>query len=83
MVLPWTGFWEHNYFLFRYPALGPYLLNYYLRGLISGLGLIDLGLGLWYALQFRRLVASWGGALKPPDSGASSSRESFTRDQTV
>lgn len=41
ILLPWSAFWETNYFLNRYPALIPFLLNPYLRGAISGLGLID------------------------------------------
>lgn len=41
ILLPWSDFWAANYFLNRYPALIPFLLNPYLRGAISGLGLID------------------------------------------
>ena len=41
ILIPWTGFWETNYFLNRYPDLIQYLLNPYLRGAISGLGLMD------------------------------------------
>lgn len=41
VVVPWLGFWESNYFLNRFPSLIPYLLNPYLRGAVSGLGLLD------------------------------------------
>jgi hypothetical protein len=41
-ILPWSPLWERNYFLQRYPELIPYLLNPYLRGAISGLGLLDI-----------------------------------------
>lgn len=44
MILPWSVFWERNYFLQRYPALLPILLNPYLRGAISGVGLLDVGI---------------------------------------
>lgn len=46
MLLPWSRFWEANYFLNRYPGLIPFLLSPYLRGAVSGLGLIDVGLAL-------------------------------------
>ncbi len=44
MILPWSAFWELNFFLQRYPALLPILLNPFVRGAISGLGLIDIGI---------------------------------------
>lgn len=43
-ILPWLIFWEHNYFIERYPDLIPYLLNPFLRGAISGLGVLDIGI---------------------------------------
>lgn len=43
-ILPWSAFWERNYFLQRHPALIPYLLNPYVRGAVSGLGLLDIGI---------------------------------------
>jgi hypothetical protein len=42
MLIPWSAFWERNFFLDRYPGLIPVLLNPFLRGLISGLGLLDI-----------------------------------------
>lgn len=41
-LLPWSAYWDHNYFLSRYPELIRFLLNPYMRGLISGLGVLDL-----------------------------------------
>ena len=46
ILLPWTAVWETNFFLNRYPGLLPLLLNPYLRGAISGLGLMDAVLAL-------------------------------------
>ena len=43
-VLPWSPFLELNYFLERFPDLIPVLLNPFLRGAISGLGLLDMGI---------------------------------------
>jgi hypothetical protein len=42
VIVPWSHFWERNFFLDRYPGLIPYLLNPYLRGAITGLGLLDM-----------------------------------------
>ncbi len=42
--LPWSRFWERNFFLDRFPALIPYLLNPYVRGAVTGLGLLDVGI---------------------------------------
>lgn len=79
VVLPWTSLWEFNYFRFRYPALAPYLLNYYLRGIISGVGLVDIGVGLWYAAHFHALLEKWPEAAPAPPPGG----ESLTRGQTA
>jgi hypothetical protein len=39
---PWSGLWERSFFLQRYPDLIPWLLNPYMRGLISGVGVLDI-----------------------------------------
>jgi len=44
VYIPWSGAWERNYFLNRYPALIPYLLNPSVRGAISGLGVLDIAM---------------------------------------
>lgn len=70
LILPWTSLWEHNYFLFRYPDLTSWLLNHYLRGALSGLGLVDLGVGVWYAAHFRQTLGRLLGILPPGDPAA-------------
>ena len=42
LVLPWSHLWESNSLLTRYPDLIPFVLNGYVRGAISGVGLLDL-----------------------------------------
>jgi len=59
LVLPWTSLWEYNYFLQRFPGVAPWLLNFFLRGAISGLGLIDIGLAFGAALRFPDLLEQW------------------------
>lgn len=56
LVLPWTLVWERNYFLYRFPELGRLLLNYYVRGAVSGIGLVDIVVAVWQARHFRQLL---------------------------
>jgi hypothetical protein len=42
LVLPWSDFWERNYFIQAVPELGAVLTNHFGRGAISGLGLVNL-----------------------------------------
>lgn len=42
LYLPWTAFWEQNYFLSHHPVLMPFFLHPSFRGVISGIGLLDV-----------------------------------------
>lgn len=44
--LPWTGFWEQNYFLVHFPSLMPVVLHPSFRGVVSGLGILDIFLAI-------------------------------------
>lgn len=55
VLVPWSEIWEINYFLYQYPALGLIVNNSYLRGAISGLGLVNVLLALE---AFRRRTSS-------------------------
>jgi hypothetical protein len=46
LYLPWSSFWEHNYFLIHFPALMPLALHPSVRGLVSGLGVLDIFVAL-------------------------------------
>jgi hypothetical protein len=46
VVVPWSAFWAHNYFAETWPALRPVVTNNFVRGAISGLGLVNLVVGL-------------------------------------
>ncbi|MGA7621976.1 MAG: hypothetical protein WCA38_16910 [Candidatus Acidiferrales bacterium] len=51
ILLPWSDMWDINYFLYQYPALGIFIENPYLRGAVSGLGVMNV----LFALEaFRR-----------------------------
>ena len=45
MVVPWSTFWARNYFALLCPPLQSIVLNNFVRGGVSGLGLVNLILG--------------------------------------
>ncbi len=45
LVLPWSAFWEHNYFAVTWPGLLPLLTNNFVRGGVTGLGVVNLVAG--------------------------------------
>jgi polyferredoxin len=45
VVLPWSTFWERNYFAEALPVLQPFLTNNFVRGAVTGLGLVNLVAG--------------------------------------
>jgi len=46
MVLPWSAYWEHNYFAEAWPVLAPLITNHFVRGGVTGLGLVNLVAGV-------------------------------------
>ncbi len=46
MLIPWSVFWERNYFAEAVPALRIALTNNYVRGAVSGLGIVNIVFGL-------------------------------------
>jgi hypothetical protein len=42
VLLPWSSIWEINYFLYQCPTLGFIMKNFFLRGAISGLGIMNV-----------------------------------------
>ena len=42
LYLPWSSFWENNYFLYHYPWLLRIVLHPSLRGAVSGIGVLDI-----------------------------------------
>lgn len=52
VIAPWTASWQHNYFGALVPFLGAVMANAFVRGAVSGVGVITMVTGL------RDLVAS-------------------------
>ena len=41
----WPAFWEHNYFALSFPLFRSVLTNNFVRGAVSGLGVVNLFAG--------------------------------------
>jgi hypothetical protein len=46
VFVPWSALWENNVLLAYSFSLRNFLLNNFVRGAVSGLGLVDIALGL-------------------------------------
>jgi len=46
LIVPWSSFWDRNYFAELLPALHAFITNNFVRGAVSGLGVINLLAGL-------------------------------------
>lgn len=63
MLIPWSTFWERNYFVEWSPALETLLTSNYARGAITGLGLVNVGAAL---VELADLLGARGP--RPPDN---------------
>ena len=62
LVMPWSTFWDRNYFAQALPVVQALISNNYVRGAVSGLGLINLYFG------FAELVTAITARPAPPSS---------------
>ena len=46
IVVPWSAFWDRNYFAQALPAVQMLMTNNFVRGAVSGIGLINLITGV-------------------------------------
>ena len=53
MILPWRPEWSDNPLLPAYPAIREAASSGFVRGLVTGLGLLNVWLGFWEAVQYR------------------------------
>jgi hypothetical protein len=54
MILPWwTRVWDNNMYIQSHPVLSAVLHNGAVRGLISGLGMLDIWIGVSEAVHYR------------------------------
>jgi hypothetical protein len=46
LVVPWTGYWDRNYFASVLPLVHSFITNNFVRGAVSGLGVLNLLAGI-------------------------------------
>lgn len=46
LLVPWSSYWDRNYFIESFPALQAAITNNFVRGGVSGLGLVNVAAGL-------------------------------------
>jgi hypothetical protein len=46
LLVPWSEFWNHNYFVRTLPIVQAAIDNNYVRGAVSGLGFVNVVIGL-------------------------------------
>lgn len=57
LIVPWSEYWDTNYFVQALPMVRDFLANDFVRGAVSGLGLVNLlaALGeIWSFFTARR-----------------------------
>jgi hypothetical protein len=69
IVLPWSAFWEQNYFARAWPALQPFFVNNFIRGGITGLGLVNLVAGVFELMPMFDVRGDQNTPLNGPDQG--------------
>ena len=52
-VLPWTRIWSDNSLLLGHPQLREFLMRGFVRGAVTGLGLVDIWMGVAEAVRYR------------------------------
>jgi hypothetical protein len=53
MILPWRPEWSDNPLLLPYPTLRAVAANGFTRGLATGLGVLNVWIGFWEAIQYQ------------------------------
>ena len=51
-VIPWTFLWTDNRLLLMHPSWRAVVMNGFTRGAVSGLGLINVWIGIWEAVHY-------------------------------
>ena len=59
VVVPWYDggrLWSENSLLLHFPTLRAFLAQDFIRGIVSGLGLIDIWVGIWEAVHYKESI---------------------------
>jgi hypothetical protein len=52
VLLPWTRLWDSSPFFAHYPGIAVYMFHGAVRGIVSGLGLLNLWIALEDAIHY-------------------------------
>ena len=52
VILPWRPEWTDNHLLFAYPNLQAIMGSGFVRGIFSGLGILNIWIGFWEAVHY-------------------------------
>jgi hypothetical protein len=52
IIVPWTNTWTDNRLLLVFPGLREFVANGFVRGVCSGLGVLDIWIGFWEAVHY-------------------------------
>jgi len=52
-ILPWMRVWTDNGLIAGYPQFRAFLQLNFVRGLVTGIGLVDIWIGIWEAVHYR------------------------------
>jgi hypothetical protein len=58
VILPWRPEWTDNHLLFAYPSLRELVASGFVRGICSGLGILDIWIGFWEAVHYHEVKLS-------------------------
>ncbi|MFZ0479187.1 MAG: hypothetical protein WAL71_08555 [Terriglobales bacterium] len=53
MIVPWRPEWSENSLLLAYPGIRELISSGFVRGAVTGLGLLNVWIGFWEAIQYR------------------------------
>ena len=69
IVVPWSTFWDRNLFAEAVPALHAALQDYFVRGAISGVGVINVGAAFFEFIALLVPIRSSGDLSDRPPVG--------------
>jgi hypothetical protein len=68
LILPWTRYWDDNFFLYYFtdklnsPGFFSFFTSGWVRGLVTGLGVVNILAGLRDIIKFRESVRGLAGS---------------------
>jgi hypothetical protein len=72
VVLPWSGKWFEEGLVARWPSLQSLLQQGFVKGAVSGLGFIDIWIGVLEAVNYHD---RWPGGVGPSSGAAENSHD--------